>query len=262
MGQAGSRNTGTPVDSPYARSSFVALYDRVRPRPPKNLIRFLTQMLGVGSPNRVVDLGSGTGLSTVAWAGHTARVVGIESNPQMLGHARPAARVSYRRALADATGLRSGSADIVTCSQSFHWMTAKSTIREIARILRPGGIFAAYDYVMPPLIDPTLDEAFDAVLDWSGLTPRHPETETYLRNLERSRRFRWLRRFAMEGFEMGDASRVIDLASSLGSVAARLATAKGRRAPEWTRFVRLATRTLGRSKRRFWWTYAIVLAGK
>ena len=251
-----------PANSPYRQSSFVALYDRVRPKPPKNLIRFLTQLSGTGAPNLVVDLGSGTGLSTVAWAGHAVRVIGIESNPQMLGHARPAANVSYRRASADATGLRSGSADVVTCSQSFHWMTARSTIREIARIMRPRAVFAAYDYALPPLIDPPLDEAFDSVLDWSGLTPRHPENDTYLRNLERSGRFRWLRGFAMEGAEMGDARRVIDLASSLGSVAARLATAKGRRAPVWSRFVRIANATLGRSRRRFWWTYAVVLAVK
>ena len=41
------------------------------------------------------------------------------------------------------------SADIVTCSQSFHWMEPEPTLAEIARILRPGGVFAAYDYDWP-----------------------------------------------------------------------------------------------------------------
>jgi SAM-dependent methyltransferase len=240
----------------------VALYDRVRPSPPRNLIKLLTQLSGGRSPTLVVDLGSGTGLSTVAWARHASQVIGIESNSQMLDRSRHADNVTYRQVSAEATGLKAGSADIVTCSQSFHWMNAKSTISEIARIMRRGAVFAAYDYVLPPLIDPPLDEAFDSILDWSGLNPRRPEKATYLKNLEKSGRFRWVREFAMEGVEVGDAKRVIDLASSLGSVAAQLENVKGRRAPEWTHFVRTAARTFGRSRRRLWWTYAVALAVK
>lgn len=251
-----------PAVSPYAQTSFVALYDRVRPKPPKNLVELLVQLTAGRSPRVVVDLGSGTGLSTVVWAPYASRVVGVENNPTMLTHARPAANVAYRQASADATGLKSGSADIVTCSQSFHWMNARATIAEIARIMRRGALFAAYDYVLPPIVDPRLDDAFDTVLDWAGLTPRRPETETYLRNLRRSGWFRWVRSAAMEGRETGDAKRIIDLAMSLGAVSARLGTAKGRRAREWTRFTRIASETLGHARRPFWWTYQTVLAMK
>jgi SAM-dependent methyltransferase len=262
MQQVRLASPGVPVGSPYTNASFVALYNRVRPKPPKNLTRLLTQLVGGGTPSLVIDLGSGTGLSTVAWAGYASQIIGIESNPEMMARARRAANVTYRQASADATGLKSGSADIVTCSQSFHWMNRRPAIAEIARIMRRGAVFAAYDYSLPPFIHPALDEAFDAVLDWSGLTPRHPPIERYLKSLQRSGRFRGVRSFAMESAEVGDAKRVIDLATSLGSVADRLENKSGRRSPEWKHFVRTASRTLGHSRNRFWWTYSVVLATK
>ena len=79
----------------------------------------------------------------------------------MLAAAEPAPGVEYREAFAQETGLDDGCADIVTCSQSLHWMEPEPTFAEAARILRPGGVFAAYDYDWPPVVDPELDEAYE-----------------------------------------------------------------------------------------------------
>jgi SAM-dependent methyltransferase len=250
------------MENPYTKSSFVVLYDRVRPKPPNGLVPLIAQLSGRDPPALVVDLGSGTGLSTVAWSRHASRVIGIESNPQMLNHARRAANVEYRQAPADATGVKARSADVVTCSQSFHWMLPQKTLREVDRILRRGGVFAAYDYRLPPLIEPRLDEAFDAVLTWAGMDRYRPEKTGYSRKLARSGRFRWTKEFPMHGYDAGDAQRVLELASSLGGVAALLEERNGRRAACWRRFVRVASQTLGTSRRRFWWTYNVVLAVK
>lgn len=208
----------------------------------------------------VVDLGSGTGLSTVARSRYASRVIGIESNPQMLNHARRAPNVEYKLGSADATGLTARSADIVTCSQSFHWMAPQRTLREVGRILRRGAVFTPYDCGLPPLIDPRLDEAFAAVLRWAGMTRYPPEKTGYLRKLARNGRFRWTREFSMHGYAVGDAKRVIELASSLGGVAALLRERAGTRAPVWRRFLHVATQTVGTSRTRFWWTYNVVLA--
>jgi ubiquinone/menaquinone biosynthesis C-methylase UbiE len=250
------------MENPYTKPSFVARYDRSRPKPPTGLVPLLAQLSGTDPPALVVDLGSGTGLSTVAWSRHATRVIGIESNAQMLDQARPAANVEYKLASADATGLMDRSADVVTCSQSFHWMPSQGTLREASRIMRSGAVFAAYDYALPPLIDPRLDEAFDAVLRWAGMNRYRPEKTGYLRKLARSGRFRWTREFPMHGHDTGDAKRAIDFASSLGGVAALLEEKGGNRAPCWRRFVELASRTLGTSRKAFWWTYNVVLAVK
>ena len=48
-------------------------------------------------------------------------------------------------------------ADIVIYSQAFHWMEPESTLKEIFRILKKGGIFAAIDADYPPVINKNLE---------------------------------------------------------------------------------------------------------
>jgi ubiquinone/menaquinone biosynthesis C-methylase UbiE len=144
---------------------FADAYDTFRPRPPLPLLDILTQLAQTPRPSLVVDLGSGTGLSTALWASRAAEVVGVEPSADMRRQAEArtdGANVRYLAGYANATGLSDGCADIVTCSQSLHWMEPVSTLAEIARILRPGGVFAAYDYDWPPTLSWGTEQAHQA----------------------------------------------------------------------------------------------------
>ncbi|HEY7729661.1 MAG TPA: class I SAM-dependent methyltransferase, partial [Gaiellaceae bacterium] len=74
--------------SGYGRSGFAEQYDRYRPRPPRALLELLPPL--VGRLRFVVDLGSGTGLSTRFWADRAHEVVGVDPNEQMLRYAEAA----------------------------------------------------------------------------------------------------------------------------------------------------------------------------
>jgi SAM-dependent methyltransferase len=134
-------------------------YDRARPTTPPALLDLLTQLIHLPHPALVVDLGSGSGLSTAICGERAGQVIGIEPDADMRkealhnveGHPY-AAHIEYREGVAHQTGLPDGCADIVTAAQSFHWMEPTATLAEIARILRPGGLFAAYDYDWPPTL--------------------------------------------------------------------------------------------------------------
>jgi SAM-dependent methyltransferase len=69
-------------------------------------------------------------------------------------------------ALADAsaedTGMPGQSADIVTASQAMHWFDPGRALPEIARLLRPGGVLAAYDCDWPPAVNWQVDAAYTA----------------------------------------------------------------------------------------------------
>src|SRR6266545_4264909 len=111
--------------SGYARTGFAAGYDSHRPSPPPALLDLLCLEAQVERPALVVDLGSGTGLSTRAWADRAHEVVGVEASPEMREQAEAATsavNVRFVQAYAHETGLPDAAADVVTCSQSFHWM--------------------------------------------------------------------------------------------------------------------------------------------
>lgn len=157
--------------SGYLRDGFADFYDAHRPRPPRVLVDALARYAGDEPLGLVVDLGSGTGLSTRAWASRASEVIGIEPNASMraVAEARTSdANLRYVEAFAQETGLPDGSADLVTCSQSFHWMEREPVLAEAARVLRPGGVFAAYDYDTPPLVHPEIDAAFREHLELRG----------------------------------------------------------------------------------------------
>ena len=205
-------------------------YDRARPSPPPALLDLLTQLIGMPHPALVVDMGSGTGLSTAIWGERAGRVIGIEPNADMRNEAihkvedHPyAAHIEYREGFAHQTGLPDGCADIVTAAQSFHWMEPTSTLAEIARILRPGGLFAAYDYDSPPSIHWELDQLAQEgsmrlvkLIQERGLAPTFkiwPKNKS-LDPLRESGHFRFTREVFLHSIEQGDAARFLDMMQS------------------------------------------------
>lgn len=205
-------------------------YDRVRPTPPPALLDLLTQLIQMPHPALMVDLGSGTGLSTAIWGERAERVIGIEPNADMRKEAirkvedHPyAAHIEYREGVAHQTGLPGGCADIVTAAQSFHWMEPTATLAEIARILRPGGLFAAYDYDWPPTIHWELDWLAQEV--GKSLVERVRERglpqnlklwskDRHLDHMRESAHFRFTREVLLHHIEQGDATRFLEMTRS------------------------------------------------
>lgn len=215
------------VDNSTIWTGEASRYDRARPTPPSVLPDILTQLIHTPQPELVVDLGSGTGLSTMLWGEQAQHVVGIEPNEDMrtqaihkLEQSPYKEKFEYRAAFAHETGLPANSAAIVTCSQSFHWMEPTATLAEIARILRPGGLFAAYDYTWPPAVHWELeqvyqqvDERFDALMQ-ERERPHQQQRwskETHLDRMRASGHFQFTRELFLHHREQGDATRFIDM---------------------------------------------------
>jgi SAM-dependent methyltransferase len=227
------------LDANIARfSGFAGRYDAHRPQPPLVIPEILSQLARVEVPRLVVDLGCGTGLSTRIWAGRADEVIGIEPNDDMRRRAEARAQaetlpaaVRYLPGSSSATGLPDRCADVVTCSQSLHWMEPEPTFAEVARILRPGGVFAAYDCDWPPAMDWEVELAYREFMQRVRATEmerraspgahRWPKHE-HLDRIQASGHFRYVREILAHSPESGDAERVVGLALSQSSVAALL----------------------------------------
>ncbi|MDX1418557.1 MAG: class I SAM-dependent methyltransferase [Rubricoccaceae bacterium] len=103
----------------------------------------------------VVEIGPGTGVN-LSYYRSDVRWIGIEPNPYLHRQLREAAArqglaIDLRASAAHATGLPDGSADavvstLVLCSVS----DVETTLREVLRVLRPGGRLAFIEHVAAP----------------------------------------------------------------------------------------------------------------
>ncbi len=127
-------------------SSFGAAasaYAEHRPSYADEAIRWCLEPLDKAVP-RVVDLGAGTGILTTALDRLGAEVTAVEPDPGMLAELRR--RLPALRSVAGSAEqlpLPDASVDAVLAAQAMHWFDIDRAIPEIARVLVPGGVFAA-----------------------------------------------------------------------------------------------------------------------
>ncbi|MEK3733037.1 MULTISPECIES: class I SAM-dependent methyltransferase [Paenibacillus] len=223
-------------------NGFQDTYDQHRPEAPQEVVTLLTQYLG-HRPSLVVDIGSGTGLSSFVWRDTAARIIGVEPNDDMRSKAVDklmslagaptddqvqAAEMSFVPGYSNQLELPDGAAEIVTCSQSFHWMEPVSTLKEIARVLREGGIFAAYDCDWPPSLDWQVELAYHELIELSEqLIDRHVDAaeqaykgnkDEHLKHIRESGHFRFTKEIVFHHTEPFTAERYIGLAVSQGGI--------------------------------------------
>src|SRR5438445_9767149 len=133
---------------PRARfSDRVDAYVRYRPGYPIDVVRTLEREIGIHpSKTRVVDVGSGTGISADLFLREGYAVVGVEPNAAMRIAAEQllasSARFQSIEGSAEATTLSDASVDLVVAAQAFHWFDRIAAGLEMQRILAPGGAVA------------------------------------------------------------------------------------------------------------------------
>jgi SAM-dependent methyltransferase len=252
-------------------------YDRYRSRPPAALCDLLTELADTPRPGLVVDVGSGTGLSTFLWAERAGQVIGVEPDADMRRAAEShaararAAHVTFAAGSSTQTNLPDACADIVTCVQSLHWMEPEPTLTEIARILRSGGVFAACDNVWPPAMRWEAEAAFMAVwrrardLERSmGVSPSVHEwpKDEHLDRFRACGSFQYVRELWLHDVDTGNAERLVGLALSTGSVAAVLRAGVSENEIGLDALRDTARRVLGDEPRPWHFSYHVRLAIK
>lgn len=132
----------TPEEKASRAASFGAAashYQQFRPGPPADAVDWILD----GRRGRVVDLGAGTGALTRILMDRVAETIAVEPDDRMrsvLLDQLPGARALKGRG--ESIPLPDGYADAVVASTSWHWMELLPTLREVARVLVPGGTLA------------------------------------------------------------------------------------------------------------------------
>ena len=220
--------------------NFADLYHSIRPALDvtqlSNLAKIMSPRASPSPSLVVVDVGSGTGLSTTPWAALAGRVIGVEPSEDMRRVAESTranlTNVIYVDGTSDATGLPSASADIVQCAQSLHWMPPQQTFEEAARVLRPGGLFIAYDCDWPPICGFQAEQAYcaftrrtEAIEAARAASPGVVKfnKDGHAKRMLDSGAFVYVRDCALHQPAQGGADELVAVALSQGSVQAALA---------------------------------------
>jgi ubiquinone/menaquinone biosynthesis C-methylase UbiE len=122
----------------------------------KRLAETLAQMVGAAKTQRAADLATGPGTLALRFAAHVHSVAAVDLTPAMLKRARETARneeianVTFLRADAQELPIATGALDLVVTSYSLHHVPDQARmLREMARVLKPGGRVGIIDIVVP-----------------------------------------------------------------------------------------------------------------
>lgn len=115
-------------------------YERGRPDYAPAVPGAIAAELGLAAGAPVLDLAAGTGKLTRAMLGVGLDVIAVEPQQalrELLAHS--VGHVRVREGLAEGIPLPDASVAAVTAADAFHWFEPSAALREIRRVLRPGG---------------------------------------------------------------------------------------------------------------------------
>lgn len=127
-------------------SSHAAAYEKARPSYPSALFDWLT--VQSKSHDLVWDCGTGNGQAAVALARHFGQVHATDLSAQQIAIAQPHPKIHYVATPAEASGLPNASVDLITVAQALHWFDHPRFYAEVRRVLKPGGMLAAWTYTL------------------------------------------------------------------------------------------------------------------
>ncbi|MER7370836.1 class I SAM-dependent methyltransferase [Nonomuraea wenchangensis] len=159
-------------------------YDRARPAYPEALI----QRIIAASPGPdLLDVGCGTGIEARQFLAAGRTVLGVEPDARMAAFARRTG-VEVEVATFEDWDAAGRTFDAVVAGQSWHWVHPVAGPAKAARVLRPGGLLAAFAhaYDAPPPIAEALADALRQVLPGSPITagPPKPGQDVYRQMFE------------------------------------------------------------------------------
>ncbi len=117
--------------------------------------RFLVSRVAAGADETALDVATGTGAVALELVHqNTCRVVGLDQSPEMLAHARRRVRddrITFVEGSADVLPFGDGEFDALTFTYLLRYVDdPAATLRELARVVRPGGSIAGLDFGVPP----------------------------------------------------------------------------------------------------------------
>jgi SAM-dependent methyltransferase len=196
------------------------VYERGRPDYPAASVQRIVERFDLKPGRTVLDLAAGTGKLTRLLLPSGANVIAMEPLPEMrMELARRVPRVATMAGTAERIPLSDRFVDGVTVASAFHWFDADKALREIHRVLKPGGgvalIWNARDERSP--VQAALSEVIDPLR--GGGTPDRRQ-RSWKALLAESGLFERCERALFDHVQVLDEQGVVDRVLSISFIGA------------------------------------------
>jgi SAM-dependent methyltransferase len=125
-------------------SGHSSQYSAFRPSYPDSLFSFLA--LSCAEHKLAWDCATGSGQAAIGLIDHFDRVVATDASKNQVANAAARRGITYAVATAENSGLATNSADLITVAQGLHWFDIGAFASEANRVLKTGGVLAAWTY--------------------------------------------------------------------------------------------------------------------
>ncbi|MCL4562258.1 MAG: class I SAM-dependent methyltransferase, partial [Chloroflexi bacterium] len=151
------------------RKSFdrvAELYDRYRPAYPEPLIEFILSASAIPPGGRILEIGSGPGKATLAFARRGYAMLCIEPGQNLAALAAKKVAgfpgVSFAVTRFEDWQETPGEFDLVISASAFHWVTPEIGYAKASRALKPGGSLALF-WNMQGEYDAEIDRLYEKI---------------------------------------------------------------------------------------------------
>ncbi|MDX1672399.1 MAG: class I SAM-dependent methyltransferase, partial [Balneolaceae bacterium] len=124
-------------------------YKKYRPSYPDALFEYLSTL--TEEHELAWDSGTGNGQAAFSLVDFYTDVYATDPSEEQIENATPHPNITYRVERAEDCSLDDASVDLVTVAQALHWFDFYAFYAEVKRVLKEGGVFAAWTYGRPSI---------------------------------------------------------------------------------------------------------------
>ena len=120
-------------------------YAAARPNVHEAALSRFVAFTGIDLPvGAALDVGCGTGQSSIALARLANHVVGVDASESMLAVCASHPKVEFKKAAAENVPASDATYDLVVVAQAFHWFNQEAFLTEAFRVLKGEGLLLIY----------------------------------------------------------------------------------------------------------------------